>query len=258
MRKSLMIFLLMTMISFSLSAQDEKNHYIGFKGGISIPQLKSSDDNILSRDYKSRLAPNFGGFFEIGLKKKFSFQVEVNYAGHGGKRIGLQPIPRTPTGLPALPTGNYYYANFRNVAKLNYLEIPALLKYKFSSKGKPRVYLNGGVLYGRLLNAKSVTSGTSSVYLDIKGTVPLLLPPAGTPLPPISLNADTDIKNDINSNNFSVAGGGGIEIPHRKNYFLIDARISYGLLSIQKDTVTNGNSKTGNIVISVGYAFGLK
>lgn len=241
-----------------LFAQDEKDYYFGLKGGISIPQLKSSDDNILSRDYKSRLAPNFGGFVEIGLNKKWSFQTEVNYAGHGGKRIGLQPIPRTPTGLPVLPTGTYYYANFRNVAKLNYLEIPALLKHKFSSKGKPGAYLNGGVLYGRLLNAKSVTSGTSSVYLDINGTVPLLLPPNGTPLPPISLDAETDIKNDIQSNNFSVAGGGGVQIPHGKNYFLIDARVSYGLRTIQKDMVRNGNSKTGNIVISVGYAFGLK
>lgn len=252
------LILLLIFGCLPLFAQNERDYNFGFKGGISIPQLKSSDDNILSRDYKSRIAPTFGGFVEIGLNKKWSFQSEVNYAGHGGKRIGLQPIPRTPTGLPTLPTGNYYYANFRNVAKLNYLEIPALVKYKFSSKGKPRVYLNGGVLYGRLLNAKSVTSGTSSVYLDNNGTIPLLLPPNGTPLPPISLNAETDIKNEIHNNNFSVAGGGGIEIPHRKNYFLIDARISYGLLSIQKDTARNGNSKTGNIVISVGYAFGLK
>ena len=258
MCKSLMILLLMAMISLSISAQDEKNHYIGFKGGVSIPQLSSSQDNELSRDYKSRVAPNFGGFAEIGLKEKLSFQVELNYAGQGGKRIGVQPISQPPPTLPPLPNGIYYYADFRNVAKLNYLEIPVMLKYKFGAKDKPRVYLNGGIYYGKLLNAKQVTSGSSTIYLDREGKTPLLLPPNETALPPIPFDATTDIKNDLNSNNVGLTGGGGIQFPHARNYFLVDVRVSYGLLSIQKDTVRNGNSKTGNLVISIGYAFGLK
>lgn len=253
------IFLTLILFSFLSSlAQDEKNYYIGFKGGVSIPQLSSEQSNELSRDYKSRVAPNFGGFVEIGLKNKLSFQVEVNYAGQGGKRIGIQPISQPPAGLPALPTGVYYYANFKNVAKLNYLEVPAMLKYKFGSKNKPRIYLNGGVYYGGLVNAKQVTSGSSTLFLDRDGKIPLLLPPNGTPLPAISFNATTDIKNDIRGNNFGLTGGGGLEIPSGKNYFLIDARISYGLKTIQKDTVRNGDSKTGNLVISVGYAFNFK
>ncbi len=258
MRKLLILLLITLMNCLSLFAQDEKDHYVGVKGGVSIPQLSSSQDNELSRDYKSRVAANFGGFVEIGLTNKFSFQAEVSYAGQGGKRIGVQPISQPPPNLPPLPTGLYYYGNFNNVAKLTYLEIPAMLKYKFSEKGRPRVYLNGGIYYGVLLNAKQVTSGSSSIYLDRDGKVPLLLPPAGTPLPPIPFEAETDIKNDLNRHNVGLTGGGGLEIPHGKNYFLLDARVSYGLLSIQKDTVRNGNSKTGNLVISFGYAFGLK
>ncbi len=258
MRKLLTALLLIVMNCLSLYAQEEKDLFVGFKGGVSIPQLSSSQDNELSRDYKSRVAPNFGGFVEIGLSKKFSFQAEVNYAGQGGKRIGIQPISQPPPNLPPLPNGVYYYADFKNVAKLNYLEIPAMLKYKFGSKGKPRVYLNGGVYYGRLLNATQVTSGSSTIYFDRDGKVPLLLPPNGTPLPPIPFDAETDIKNDLNSNNFGLTGGGGLEFPHGKNYFLLDARVSYGLLSLQKDTVRNGDSKTGNLVISFGYAFGFK
>ena len=71
-------------------------------------------------------------------------------------------------------------------------------------------------------------------------------------------NAKTDIKNDLNHNNLGLTVGGGISIPRGKNYFLFDARVSYGLRSIQKDTVRNGDSRTGNLVISVGYAFGFK
>jgi hypothetical protein len=256
--KFLLLFLGIVLFCNPLFAQDEKETFVGFKGGISIPKLSGGSDNELSRDYKSRLAPNFGGFVEFGVARKTSLQFEVNYAGHGGKRVGIQPVPRPITGLPNLPAGSYYYANFKNVAKLNYLEIPALVKYKFGSKEKIRFYLNGGAFYGYLLNAKSVTSGSSTLYLDRDGRIPVLIPPANTPFPAIPLDAVTDIKDEINRNNFGVTGGGGIEIRHRKNYFLIDARVSYGLRAIQKDTVRNGNNKTGNLVISVGYAFGFR
>ncbi len=257
-RSRLPVIFLMLIVAFAAAAQEKEDNYIGFKGGISIPQLSSSDTNELSRDYKSRVAPNFGAFFDIGVAGRTSVQFEVNYAGQGGKRDGIQPVTQPIPGLPALPTGNYYYANFKNTAKLTYLEIPALLKYRFGKKEKPRIYVNGGIYYGYLLKADTVSEGSSTLYLDRDGRVPVLLPPNGDPFPAIPFDATTDIKDELNKNNFGLTGGGGIEIPHKRNYFVIDARIAYGLVSIQKDTALNGNSKTGNLVISFGYAFGLK
>ncbi|MCB1023076.1 MAG: PorT family protein [Acidobacteria bacterium] len=255
MRNLFFILLLSSLFCLSIYGQDEKENYIGFKGGVSIPQLSGGDNNEFSRDFKSRTAPNFGAFVELGVSSKVSVQTEVNFAGQGGKRTGIQPLTVSPPGLPPLPNGVYYYGNFKNTAKLNYLEVPVLVKYKFGKKDKPRVYLNGGVFYGRLLTAKTITSGSSTLYLDRDGQVPLLLPPNGDPLPPISFDANTDIKNDVNKNNFGFTGGGGVEIPVGKNYFLVDARVYRGVVNIQKDTARNGNSKTGNLVISVGYAF---
>lgn len=259
MQKSrLSVVILILIAVFAAAAQDKEESYIGIKGGISIPQLSSSDTNELSRDYKSRVAPNFGAFVDLGVARRTSVQFEFNYAGQGGKRDGIQPVTQPIPGLPALPAGNYYYANFKNTAKLTYLEIPAMVKYRFGKKEKPRFYVNGGVYYGLLLKAETVTKGTSTLYLDRDGRVPLLLPPAGTPFPAIPFDATTNIKDELNKNNFGLTGGGGLEIPHKRNYFVIDARIAYGLVSIQKDTALNGNSKTGNLVISFGYAFGLK
>ncbi len=254
---SILIIVFVFFLSQTAFSQNEKENYIGIKGGVSIPQLSSDEQNILSKDFKSRLAPNFGAFFEAGVTEKFSVQTEVNFAGQGGKRTGVQPITQPLPGLPPLPPGQYFFGDFKNTAELNYLEIPVLAKYRFGSKDKTRVYVNGGVFYGRLLTAKTKTSGSSTIFLDEAGT-PLLLPPAGTPVPPVDFTATTDIKNDVNKNNFGFTGGGGIEIPHKRNYFFVDARVSRGLISIQKDTVLNGDSKTGNLVISVGYAFSLK
>ncbi|MEZ5344663.1 MAG: porin family protein [Pyrinomonadaceae bacterium] len=256
MKRKILFFLLSSLVlCISVSAQDEKENYVGFKGGISIPKLSGDSDNELSRDYQSRLAPNFGAFVEIGITKKFSVQPEVNFAGQGGKREGIQPITRPLPGLPVLPNGVYYYGDFKNTAVLNYIETPVLMKYKFGKKDKPKFYINGGVFYGRLVTAKTITEGSSTLYLDRNGQNPLLLPPNGNPVPPIPFDADTDIKDEVNKNNFGFTGGGGIEIPSGKNYFLIDGRISRGILNIQKDTVLNGSNKTGNIIISVGYAF---
>lgn len=133
-----------------------------------------------------------------------------------------------------------------------------MAKYKFGSKGQKRSFLNGGVYYGYLLSAKTITAGSSTIFLDEKKT-PLLLPPLGTAVPPVSFDAETDIKNDVNRNNFGITGGAGFLIPSgKKNNFIVDFRVSRGLRAIQKDTLTNGNSRTGNFVISFGYVFGVR
>jgi hypothetical protein len=251
LRKFFAISALFSIAALSAFAQDDPTTYVGFKGGVSIPQLSGGQDNELSRDYKSRLALNFGAFVDIGITNRFSVQPEVNFAGQGGKRIGIQPVTEPIPGLPTLPNGVYYYADFSNEAILNYLEVPVLAKYRFGSKDKTR-------FYGRLLTAKTKTAGSSTLYLDPDGNFPVLLPPNGDPLPPIPFDATTDIKSDVNKNNFGFTGGGGVEFPFGRNYLVIDARVSRGLLSIQRDTASNGDSKTGNFVISVGWAFGIR
>ena len=270
MEKKLVRWILLCLVisiiaAFPVVAQDDAENFIGVKGGVSIPQLSGGDDNILSRDFKSRVAPNFGAFFEAGVTSKFSIQTEVNFAGQGGKRTGVQPITQALPGLPPLPPGQFLFANFENVAELNYLEVPVLAKYRFGNKDKTRVYVNGGVFYGRLLSAKTKTSGTSEIFVDEGGTTPLQIPiiipnqpPMFQQVPPVDFTATTDIENDVNKNNFGFTGGGGVEIPHKKNYFFIDARVYRGIVNIQRDTVANGASKTGNLVVSVGYAFNIK
>jgi hypothetical protein len=239
--------------SGGLTQAFSQDTYVGVEGGISLPRLSGGGGNEISRGYKSRIAQNIGAFIEIGVNNKFSVQSGLFYAGHGGKRVGVQPIPRPITGLPPRPPGEYYYADIKNVAIFNYMETPVLVKYRFGDDSGKRFYVRAGAFYGLLLDAKSSTSGTSTIYLD-KDKTPLLIPPGNQPLPPRPFDAETNIKNDVHKNNFGLTGGAGIEFPRGDNYFFVDARISYGLTTIQKDPV-NGSSNTGNLLISVGYAF---
>ncbi len=102
MRKLLIVLLLVVMSCLSFYAQDEKNHYIGFKGGVSIPQLSSSQDNELSRDYKSRVAPNFGGFVEIGLTK-----LKLRFSGADEAKV-TKTSTANPEAYQAYLKGRYY------------------------------------------------------------------------------------------------------------------------------------------------------
>lgn len=242
----------------ALVAQDEeKEVYLGVKAGLSLPNLVGGSEQEITRDYKSRLAFSVGAIAEFQVSKGFSFQTGVDYAPQGGKREGIQPITSPLPGLPPLPQGAYYYADFKNTAKLDFVEIPFLAKYTWRRQSKIQPYINAGPYVGFLVKATTVTEGSSTIYIDRNGT-PLPIPPTNQPLPPIPFDAETDVTDELNRFNFGIAGGGGLKFKVKRDYFFVDVRGSYGLTTIQKDTVNNGNSHTGNLVISVGYAFRVK
>ena len=226
--------------------------WIGLRGGPSIPRL-SSGDNEVSRGYSSRLAPNFGLMAELGLADHLSLQLEVDYSGQGGQRDGLQPITQSPAGLPPLPPGQYLYGDFKNESILNYLEIPLMLKWHWDLSEHWRCFVEGGAFIGFLLDAEEHTRGTSQVFVDANGT-PLAM--NGQVLPPVSFDANTDVKSDLNEVNWGIIGGVGVAyLFNQQHQILLDLRGEYGLRAVQKDTATNGSSNTGCAVLSVGYVF---
>lgn len=217
--------------------------FVGVRGGISIPNL-SGGTNEVSKGYTSRLGPVFGALLEWGIKKDFALQFEVNYASQGGQKNGMQPITNPPSQLPPNPNG-YYYANFKNEAILNYLEIPVMAKWSWTN-----FYVNAGPYIGFLLNAKTKTSGSSNIYADNQGTQQV------TPQP-VPFDSTTDVKSDIKSANFGISGGIGFKQPVYHGHVFIDARFEYGFNSIQKNTSVDGKSHTGGVFVTAGYAFKL-
>lgn len=225
----------------ALSAQST---LLGINGGISIPHLKSSGDNEISKGYASRLAANYGVFADLGITQQFSVKFAIQYAGQGGKRTGMQPFTSMPPGM--------LYANFNNQSVLNYLDIPVMAKFTWGSTFK--YYLNAGPYCGVLLNATQKTDGNSQFFLDKGGTQPVSI--QGQPLPAQSFKADTDIKKDINPVNFGLTGGVGLGYQiSRSGEISLDIRAAYGLTTIQKDTQANGKSHTGGLFLTLGYAY---
>ncbi|MEO8116419.1 MAG: outer membrane beta-barrel protein, partial [Bacteroidota bacterium] len=167
-----------------------------------------------------------------------------NYASQGGKRSGAQAIPNPNN--PPIPA--YLYADFKNIAILNYAEVPIMAMYTFGSSSAMHIVIQGGVYGGFLLRAKNVSSGESMIYLDEQLTIPVSASQ--------SFDHTTDIKDDINSFNYGIQGGAGVSFDLSSGSLRILAGGNYGLTSIQKDTA-NGNDHTGALTVTVAYLINL-
>jgi hypothetical protein len=223
---------------------------IGAHAGICIPDLRGSATDIFSRGFKSRQGPYFGLTADFPLAPRFSLAVDLNYTSQGGLRTGMQPITMDlPPGLP-VPPGTILYADFRNETILDYVEIPALGRYTFGDKA--RFFFEAGPYFGFLVRAKAVTEGTSALYLDEAGAMPIIVPPATDPLV-ADLGATTDVKNSLETLNVGLAGGGGIIYPLGPGDLVLEARFQLGLSTIQKHPDTDGHTQTGAVLVSLGY-----
>lgn len=124
--KNLIIFAFL-LISIPVLSQD--NHF-GFKGAYvtsSINHPKSSDND----SYSKRNMFSAGAFYNIGLSKHFSFQIEALYTLKGYKRTIISERPGKPTQTVIYPYNS------------DYIELPLLIKYSFGETIKP--YINTGI-----------------------------------------------------------------------------------------------------------------
>lgn len=248
----LVCFVTLSSLSHYLAAQSVK---IGIKAGTSIPNLHDDGTNEISAGYKSKVAEDFGIIADISISEKFSIKTGVDYAAQGGIRDEIQPITNIPNEYAQfIPEGTYIYADFKNEASLNYLEVPLMGKMEWGEKLK--YYVNAGPYIGFLLKAKQETSGNSLIYFDKGGTMPVSI--LGQQLPEQSFGATTDVKENIKSTNFGLTGGVGLSYNlTKKSALLLDARAAYGLTSIQENP-DNGETKTGGLFFTFGYLYSLK
>jgi hypothetical protein len=226
----------------------------GAHAGISIPNLRGNAEDIYSKGFESRQGPYFGLTADIPLAPRFSLALDLNYTSQGGLRTGMQPITMDlPPGLP-IPPETILYADFRNETILDYVEIPVLARFTFGDR--IRFFVDAGPYIGFLVRAVAVTEGTSALYLDEAGTMPIIIPPATEPLE-VDLGAETDVKDSLETVNLGLAGGGGMLVPLGPGDLVLEVRFQLGLTTLQRYPETDGNTKTGAILISLGYTLPL-
>lgn len=225
--------------------------WIGAHGGLSIPSIRGSQTDPYTRGFTSRQGPFFGISGGLTLTPRFSLVAEINYNSQGGLRKGLQPITMDPPpGLP-IPPGTILYASFRNETVLDYIEIPVMGRLAFGDS--LRFFVNAGPYIGFLVRARALTKGTSALYLDEAGTIPVVIPPDTQPLE-VDLGANANVHESLKDTNVGLAGGVGVVHPVGPGELILEGHFQLGLTVIQKDVATSGKSRTGAVVISLGYS----
>lgn len=237
------------LLSGSLYAQ---NFSLGVRGGMSIPNLTAggSESNPLNTGYKSRLGGDAAIFAEFQLTPVFSIQPMIEYSSQGGKKEGMQAFPTPKEYAPMFPQGAppYLYANFKSEAKLDYLLVPVLAKFGWDVHNSPlRIYVDAGPFAGFLLSAHQATSGSSIIYADQQGQQQLSPGPQ-------SFDDNNDIKNQLNTFNFGVAGNLGIAYHFNQSSIFLEGGGNFGFLNIQKGT-ENGKNQAGAGTVGIGYAY---
>lgn len=245
---------------------------IGIKAGYSLGKLESTTDNIYTEDYESVSGFDIGFTFEFKITDLISMQPEINYTQRGGVRNGLQPVGENELsqqlnmflpfiGEPAITNENPLYATFESESDLQYLEVPALVKFGWGDDFRFSVAV--GPYVGILLKAIQKTSGNSQFYLDADATTPVFIPgPDGLPpytvLPEQSLEAETNIKDDLKTVNFGgIFALGASKKLGTKSEVFVDARASYSFNSIQIND-DFGKSNIGGVIFSLGYAYAIQ
>lgn len=242
---------------FNATAQEDnpyaRNIGFGLKGGTSFTNLSAgSNGNELSSGYSSVFGPDAALFAEFKICDLISIQPALEYSSQGGKKNGLQAFP-TPAQIAAFYPGTppeYLYANFKNKVQLSYLMLPLLIKLNHDFEYSPlRVYISGGPFAGYLVNAKQVSTGSSELYFNKKGTRPL-------PIGSESFNQTMDLKSQLQTYDYGIEGNIGLALKLDgigQSFLFIEAGGNYGLKNIQL-YASNGKNNTGAATLCLGYS----
>ncbi len=255
MKKNALQLIFTALILLSSNAYAQKIT-LGAKGGLSIPNLTGGGtENPLNAGYSSRMGADGGIYAEYHVTKPFSVSVGFEYSSQGGLKNKFQAFPFPPEAIQIFPppAPKYLYADFKSEAKIDYVLLPVLARYswKLNKRSPLRIYAALGPFAGFLLSAHQVTSGSSLWYPSETKANPL-------PLPAQSFDANTNIKDSLNTFNAGICGFVGISYSISRNQSIfIEGGGNYGFMSIQKGT-GNGKNKTGAAVVTVGYAYTLQ
>lgn len=244
--KLLIFFFLAILLCFSLLEAGEVG--LNLHGGLSLPNLKGGT-NELSQGYTSRKAPFFGLGLDFKLNPSAFLKMELNYSSQRGQRNGLQPLaPDQLSGLP-VPPGVTLYADFQNETILDYLEVPVLIGLVMGRSS--RLWVEAGFFAGYRVRARTITSGTSLIYIDPAGSIPI------DPNLQVPFESETDVSQEINRWNYGLSGGLGVMVPAGSGLVLFGGRLNYGLANIQSHPEITGKNRSGGFIITLGYMFRL-
>jgi len=188
----------------------------GVSGGFVLSRVSVSGQS-LQTDMKNLTDLTIGGFYNFPFTEKLSFQGELRYTRKGFKQVQA-------------------LGNDKNIVKLKlqYLEIPLMVKYSFPVSETLIPYVVGGGYASLKLHAKN--------YAYTEGS---------------NTQVVTDMDEFFNRIDLGILGGVGVK--YQWNDFMcfnLEARYCLGFKDIYKDTgSTNVSFKNRSFYLLLGVSF---
>ncbi len=217
--KTIQIILLSIFIMASCKLANAQLSF-GLKAGMNVATVSNYDNIDIPSAVQASFSASGSSSYRIGynaglfinytaFEDRFAFQPEVLFSNQGMKYSGdIFGIPNS---------------SFEATAKIDYVNIPLMVQFYFIKK---ILYIELGPQVGFIANA-------SGDYNAILGS--------------LSYDDNWDIRDDLNTVDFSIAAGLGFKIP--KLPLGVNARYTVGLTNVSKNP---GNDGSYNSVFQFG------
>jgi hypothetical protein len=175
----------------------------GAKAGVSFSNLKTDPETEPS--YDSRFGLTAGGFVAWPLTARLDVQPEALFTMKGGS------VEDGPANA---------------VVKLDYLDVPVLVKYRLFGSPGHAVHVFGGPSFGvRLRGIVTTEIGGESI--------------------------DNDVSDDVTRMDLGIVGGAGVDIGR----LIVEGRYTWGVSDIDKDTSDESKVRNRTAAALVGFRF---
>ena len=203
---------------------------LGFKGGLNIANI--SHEHIDDTDYRTGVG--FGAYLSFDISPTVSIQPELLYMQKGGKAKDIPAIFEVEGYL--LPQEG----SIDIEAKVNYLEIPVLVKFMVPTQSATQPFFFGGPALAIKLSAEN------EIDWRVVG---------------LSGSEAEDADDDMKSTDFGFVRGGGVDFPVGQGFLGIEGRYTYGLVTVDSDNdgeEEDVKSRTFSIMLAYSFPVGAK
>ncbi|AZQ63075.1 PorT family protein [Flammeovirga pectinis] len=236
MKKLLSILLLSVASIMTINAQG----VLGVKGGL-------SHAGILVENPDGGLIPGFVGgvTYDLPINEKLTFGVELLYSQQGVYKNSNIPL-QFPSELTGLPETLNYSASGETHIRLNYVNVPIVLKYGFGENGNFKLF--GGGQVGFLVNNKKTWKGDVTLTGAESGNdyMPVfseILTASGLPTSNDDMQSIAD-QQDFKKVDFAFVIGASYDFANTP--LSLDFRANYGMVDINNSGDINSNDNTSD------------
>jgi opacity protein-like surface antigen len=207
--KAKLVLLATLFLTWNASAQIA----IGGKLGVNLATWNADEEFTEGSDLKYISGPNLGLAFQIGVSDMLSIQPEL---------LLLQKGMRMEESFAGF--------SYKVLVKINYLELPVLVKLSFPVGESMSLFVNAGPSIGYALNGKTIYIEDGEKDVE-----------------------DIDFDNDgVNRTDVSMAFGGGASFNVSSVKLLLEARYLYGFSNLNNDEDENFSVLNRGIGITAG------